>query len=36
MLESILQATVYIVKFANIMDAIFPIMVNALRCDFYW
>ena len=36
MLEIILQATFYIIKFANITDAIFLIMPNALRCDFYW
>ena len=36
MLGIILQATFYIIKFANIIDTIFSIMPNALRCDFYW
>ena len=35
-LESIIEATLYIVKFADISNAIFSIMANALRCDFYW
>ena len=36
MLESILKATFGFVKFADDSDAIFPIMANALRFDFYW
>ena len=35
-LESILEATFYIVKLADSTDAIFSIMANAVRCDFYW